>query len=218
MNQKYLLSGILLTSTLSAIGCGGGGKSFMTPAQAQASYSDVLAAFSNGVGAAGLVHSAPFSRLRSAEAAAVGRAILNGNQVSLWRDPISSDLRVLPDTNLSSYTYKCPSGGTIVTTGSYTDTASSASLNIVETINKCSDSGVVFSGDPNVALSETASDNGTTTSVSLTLTGGISDGTSSCSINVGASASVSDKTGSGSITAKGSFCGQSINASEPLSL
>ena len=217
MNRRYLLSAILLVLTLSAIGCGGS-KSPMTPAQAQTAYSDVLVAISCGVGANGLARSAPITRLRSAEAAVVGKAILNGTRVSLFEGSISPDRQVLPDTALPAYTYKCPSGGTIVTTGSYTDTTNSASLNIVETINKCSDSGVTFSGDPNVALSETGSDNVTTTSVTLTMTGGISDGSSSCSINVNATASISDKTGSGNVTASGSFCGQSISASEPITL
>ena len=105
-----------------------------------------------------------------------------------------------------------------MTTGSYSDSTNSASLNIVETINKCSDSGVTFSGNPNIALSETGSDNGKTTSVSLTMTGGLSDGSSNCSININASASVSDTTGSGNVTANGSFCGQSISASEAITL
>jgi len=217
MNQKYLFSAILLVLIPSAIGCGGS-KSPMTPAQAQTAYSDVLVAFSDGVGAAALAHSAPIARLRAAETAVVGKAILNGTPVSLFEDSISPDHQALPDTALPAYTYKCPAGGTIVTTGSYTDTTNSASLNIVETINKCSDSGVTFSGDPNVTLNETASDNGTTTSVTLTLTGGVSDGSSSCSINLNAAASVSDKTGSGNVTASGSFCGQSINASEAITL
>jgi hypothetical protein len=217
MNPKYLFSAILLMLIPSDIGCGGS-KRPMTPAQAQTAYSDALDAFSYGAGAAGLSHSAPSSRLRSAEAAVVGKAILNGTQVSLFENSISEDHRVSPEANLPAYTYKCPSGGTIVTTGSYSDTPTSVSLNIVETINKCSDGGVTFSGDPNLDLSETASDNGTTTSVTLTMTGGLSTASSSCSINITASASVSDKTGGGSVTASGSFCGQSINTSDAITL
>ena len=63
----------------------------MTPAQAQTAYSDVLVAFSDGVGAAALAHSAPIARLRSAETAVVGKAILNGTPVSLFEDSISPD-------------------------------------------------------------------------------------------------------------------------------
>ncbi len=219
MNRNHLLLGILLTLTLSAIGCGGSSdKIVMTPAQAQAAYGDVFGAFSDAAGAAGFARSAPISRLRSAEAIVVEKAILNGTRGPLSEESVSPDHRVLPDVTLPSYTYKCPSGGTIVVTGSYTDTSNSTSLNIVETINSCSDSGITFSGDPNVALSETASDNGTTTSLTVTMTGGLSVGSSSCSINVNVSASISDKTGSGTITDSGSVCGQSISSSETITI
>jgi len=219
MNRNYLLSGILLTLVLFATGCGGNSdKTVMTAAQAQAAYSDVFSAFSNAAGAAGFARSAPISRLRSAEATAVEKAILNGARRSLPEESVSPDHRVLPDITLPSYTYKCPSGGTIVVNGSYTETTNSTSLNIVETINSCSDDGVTFSGDPNVALSEAESDNGTTTSLTVTVTGGFTVGSSSCTINVNVSASISDKTGSGTITDSGSVCGQSISSSETITI
>jgi hypothetical protein len=188
----------------------------MTPTQAQQAFDDLDSAFADWAGGIGEAHSAPVSRLRSAERAAVEKAILKGVPVSTFADSISFDRRVLPDTTLPAYTFKCPAGGNIVVTGSYTETSTSASLNIVETINGCSENGVTFSGDPNVALSDSASDNGTTTSVTLIMTGGFTVGSSSCSINVNASGSASDKTGSGTITVSGSVCGQSISASQTI--
>jgi len=86
----------------------------------------------------------------------------------------------------------------------------------VETINSCQDGGITMNGDPNIALSLTGSDNGTTTSVTLTMTGGLTVGSSSCSTDLTITASVNNKTDSGTETYNGSFCNVAINGSSAI--
>ncbi|MGA3080335.1 MAG: hypothetical protein ABSD44_03010 [Terracidiphilus sp.] len=223
MNRKNLIAGFLMLLTLSAIGCGGssgsgGGTSSalpMTPTQASAAYGDVFTAMEDATLALPLARSAPVSPIRKEEAAAIQKAILNGARTPVSADSVSPDLRVSPDTTTTfpAYTYKCPAGGTIVVTGSYSMTSSSDSASIVETINSCSDSGVTFNGDPNITFSWAASDNGTTTSLTITMTGGLTVGSSSCSTDLNTTGTISDKTGSGTETYSGSFCGRAISGS-----
>jgi hypothetical protein len=70
-----------------------------------------------------------------------------------------------------------------------------------------------MNGDPNIALNFTGADNGTTTSITLTMTGGLTVGSSSCSTDMNLTASVNDKTGSGTETYSGSFCNVAISGS-----
>lgn len=165
-----------------------------------------------------LARSAPVSRLRKDEGAGIENAIRNGTRIPESAGSISPDIRVSPDTtsNLSTYTYQCPSGGTIVVTGSYTEMFTSESANIVETINSCRDGGITMNGDPNIALSVAGSNNGTTTSVTITMAGGLTVGTSSCSTDLNVSASINDKTGSGTENYSGSFCNVAISGSSTI--
>jgi hypothetical protein len=207
----------MMLLTLSAIGCGGSssGGSAMTQAQATTAFTDVFTATEDAAGALTLARSSPVSHLRKEE---IQKAILNGTRIPMSADSISPDLRVSPDTasSLPTYTYHCPSGGTIVVTGSYSETSTSESANIVETINSCQDGGITMNGDPNIALSLTGSDNGTTTSVTLTMTGGLTVGSSSCSTDLTITASVNNKTDSGTETYNGSFCNVAINGSSAI--
>jgi hypothetical protein len=219
MNRKNLIAGFLVVLTLSCIGCGGSSSGpTMTQTQAAAAYGAVFTAMEDATLALPLARSAPVSPIRKEEEAAIQKAILNGTRTPVSADSISPDLRVLPDTtsNFPVYTYKCPSGGTIVVTGSYSVTSSSESSNIVETINSCSGNGVTFSGDPNITFSWTGADNGTTTSLTITMTGGLTVGSSSCSTDLNITGSFSDKTGSGTETYSGSFCGQTISGSATI--
>jgi hypothetical protein len=228
VNHKNLIAGFLVLLTLPVIGCGGSGGSSgssgnsstppMTKAQAAAAFTDVFTAMEEATIALPLVHSGPVSQLRKEEAAEVREAILNGARNSAPAYSISPALKISPDTTttIPSFTYQCPSGGTIVVTGSYSETSTSESASIVDTINSCKDSGVTFKGDPNIAISLTGSDNGTTTTVTLTMTGGISVGSSSCSTDLSINASANNKTGNGTVTYNGSFCGETISGSETI--
>jgi hypothetical protein len=190
----------------------------MTQTQAATAFGDVFTAMADSAGALDLVRSAPVSPIRKEDAAGIQRAILNGDRTAVSADSISPDLRVSPDasTNIPAYTYHCPAGGTIVVTGSFSGTSTSDSATIVETISSCEDSGVTFSGDPNITFSINATDNGTTTSEVLTMTGGLSAGSSSCTVDLNITASISDKTGSGTETFNGSFCGVALNGSAAI--
>jgi len=221
MNRKKLLAGFLALLTLSVVGCGGssGSSTPMTQTQAAAAFADVYTAMAEDAGSLQLARSAPTSPIRMESAVPIQKAILNSSRTPVSADSVAPVLRVSPDTttNLPSYTYDCPSGGTIVVTGSYSETTSgtttSESANIVETINSCRDSGVTMNGDPNIAFSMAGSDNGTTTSATLTMTGGLTVGSSSCATDLVITVSLNDKTGSGTETYNGSFCGIVLSGS-----
>ena len=230
MNRNHLIAGFLMLSTLSILGCSGGGGSSsgsgtssntpLTQAQAEVAFTDIANAMADAAGAVAVGRTNPLLQVRKEEVAGIQKAILDGTPMPASRNAISPAPEVLPDTttNLSTYTYTCPSGGTIVVTGSYSETSTSASASsesatIVETPKSCKDSGITMNGDPNITLSMSASDNGTTTTVTLSMTGGISVGSSSCSTDLTVSATISDKTGTGSETYSGSFCNVAISGS-----
>jgi hypothetical protein len=226
MNRKNLIAGFVVLLTLSGIGCGGSsgssssGGASMTQAQAATAYSEVFTAMEDAGGALFLDRSAPVSMLRKEGVAEIQKALLNGTRIPVSADSAAPALKILPDTTtkIPTYTYQCPSGGTIVVNGSFSDTSTSDSASVVETINSCHDGGIIINGDPDIALTVTGSDNGTTTSVTLNMTGGLSVGSSSCSTNLNITASVNDKTGSGSETYNGSFCGVSISGTQTITI
>ena len=80
----------------------------------------------------------PLSQVRKEEVAGIQKAILNGVPMPASKNAISPAPEVLPDTTtiLPTYTYNCPSGGTIVVTGSFTETSNSDSMTIVENPKK----------------------------------------------------------------------------------
>jgi hypothetical protein len=117
-----------------------------------------------------------------------------------------------------SGTYNCPDGGSIMVTGNFMANGNSASGTFTEKPSSCSDGTLVING--NVMATVTGSNDGTTTTVNVTITGDVSVSpvqagqfpTASCSmINVNASISVSDSSGSVTSKISGSICGQTIN-------
>jgi hypothetical protein len=119
-----------------------------------------------------------------------------------------------------SGTYTCPDGGSIAVSGNFSGNSTSASGTLTETPSSCSDGTLVIAGDPDITVGLQGSDNGITTTVNLTIGGGVNFSpvqagqfpTGSCTFNVNASASVNDSTGSvTSSSISGSICGQSIH-------
>ena len=117
-----------------------------------------------------------------------------------------------------SGTFNCPDGGSIMVSGTFSASGTSASGTITETPSSCSDGTLVINGDPNVTATVQGSDNGVTTTVNLMIGGGVSFSpvqagqfpSGSCSINVTASVSVNDSTRSVTSSIIGSVCGQNI--------
>ena len=220
MNRMKLVAGFVAAAfTLSAVGCGGGSAPTMTQTQAAAAFGDVYTAMAGAAGQLDLARSAPVLPIRKDEAVAIQKAIVNGTRAAGPNARISPLLRVSPDTTttIPTYTYTCPSGGTIAVTGSYTETTSgttsSTSANIVETINNCKDSGVTMNGDPNIAFSATETSTATTDAATITMTGGLTVGSSSCSTDLEITSLFNETTESGTVTYNGSFCGIALNGS-----
>jgi hypothetical protein len=123
-----------------------------------------------------------------------------------------------PESSTLSYTYDCPDGGTIALSGS----TGSGSVSITATPSGCNDGTLTFNGDPNITINGTGSDNGTTTTINITVGGGVSwtpdSGVSfpagSCLSNMQIAASITDSTGAlASCSLSGKFCGYSMNQS-----
>jgi len=119
-----------------------------------------------------------------------------------------------------SGSYNCPDGGSILVSGNFSGSGTSASGTFTETPSSCSDGTLVINGNPDVTVAVQGNDNGVTTTVNLTIGGGVSFSpvqagqfpTGSCSFNVTASVSVNDSSGSvTSSSISGSICGQTIN-------
>ena len=117
-----------------------------------------------------------------------------------------------------SGTFNCPGSGSIMVSGTFSASGTSASGTITATPSSCSDGTLVINGDPNVMATVQGSDNGVTTMVNLMITGGVSFSpvqagqfpSGSCSLNVTASLSVNDSTRSVTSSISGSVCGQPI--------
>ena len=119
-----------------------------------------------------------------------------------------------------SGTYNCPDGGSIMVSGNFSGSGTSANGTFAETPSNCSDGTLVINGNPDVTATVQGSDNGVTTTVNLKIGGGVSFSpvqagqfpTGSCSFDVTASVSVNDSSGSvTSSSISGSICGQAIN-------
>lgn len=228
MNRKNLIAGFLVLLTLPGSGCGGSGGSSgssgsssvpaMTQAQASAAFTEVFTAMVSAEETLFLDRSNPVSMLRKEGASEIQKAILNGARIPASAGSIPPAPELSPDTtsNIPAFTYDCPSGGTIVVTGSYSETSTLESANVIETINGCKDDGVTMNGDPNITLSLAGSNNATTTSLTLTMAGGLTVGASHCSTDLNLTASVNDKTGTGTETYAGSFCGVAISGTSPI--
>lgn len=118
-----------------------------------------------------------------------------------------------------SGTYTCPDGGSIAVSGNFSASSNSASGTITETPSNCSDGTLVINGNPDVTARVQGSNNGMTTTVNVTIGGGVTFSpvqagqfpTGSCMLNVAASVSVNDSSGSvTSSSISGSVCGQNI--------
>jgi len=120
-----------------------------------------------------------------------------------------------------SGTYTCPDGGSIAVSGTFRGSTTSAGGTLTETPSNCSDGTLVLNGNPDVTVGVQGNDNGVTTTVNVTIGGGVKFSpvqagqfpTGSCSCNLSASAAVNDT--NGSVTAcsiSGSICGHTISA------
>jgi hypothetical protein len=128
-----------------------------------------------------------------------------------------------PGSGAVSYTYQCPAGGSIAVSGSLNANSSGVSGTITETPTSCSDGTLVINGAPNMTMGVQESNNGTVTTVNLTISGGVSFSpvqagqfpTGSCTSNLTVNASVNDSTRSVTCSISGSICGQTVNATCP---
>jgi hypothetical protein len=118
-----------------------------------------------------------------------------------------------------SGTFNCPDGGSILVSGNFSGSGTSATGTFTLTPSSCSNGNLVINGNPDVTVAVQGNDNGVTTTVNLTIGGGVSFlpvqagqfPTGSCSLNITASVSVNDSSGSvPSSSISGSICGQTI--------
>ncbi len=209
------VTGSLLALSLFSIGCGSSNSSSsaITQGQALSATTDIFTAMSDAITApaSGLIRT---PAVQEAEADHIRNANLSETPIVpsvAGANLLATSRAESPKTTLPSYTYKCPSGGTIVVSGSYTGTATSASVDIVETINSCADNGFTMNGNPNVTVIDTLNTSGNIVTDVMTMTGGFTVGSNSCSINVTISATVNDQTYAVSGTSSGSVCGVSVN-------
>ena len=123
-----------------------------------------------------------------------------------------------PDDSSLNYTYTCPDGGTIAISGS----SGNNSITITATPANCDDGTLTFNGDPNITVKGTGNDNGTTTTVDITVGGGISFApvtagafpTGSCKSNMQVNLSITDSSSTlASCSISGTICGYSMNQS-----
>ncbi len=219
MTRKIAIAGSLLLLTLCEFGCGGSSTtsigtsgSTVTQAQATTAINDIFTALAS----APLGSATATPMLRKAESAGLGEAVQAGTATAQSPAFVPLVDNPMAATTIPAFTYNCPGGGTIVVNGSYSGTANSASLSIIETINSCVDGGFTMSGNPNIAINDTLTDTGKVTTDVLTMTGGIKTTSSSCTIDVNLTATITDSTGAGSEVISGSFCGVTLSGSYSL--
>jgi hypothetical protein len=205
--------------SLTLFGCGGGGSNVNTPNLTQPQAQQVGIAVSNDVGlavASALGNVAVPLDISPRDNMLV--ALKKNSRANIVSKP--EDVTCSGSTCTVSGTYTCPGGGSIAVSGSFSGNNTSASGTLTETPSMCSDGTLVIGGDPDIAVGLQGSDNGVTTTVNLTIGGGVNFSpvqvgqfpTGSCQFSVNASASVNDSTGSvTSSSISGSICGQSIS-------
>jgi len=216
--REMFAAGSTLALTMFALGCGSNNSNSssgsFTQAQALAVTSDLFDAMSNATIAAGLVRDPVVVQ---AEASSIRTANLSNavtpsssTQTALVVTPKSVSPITIP-----TYTYSCPSGGTIVVSGTFTvtttGTAASYVISNVETINSCNDGSVTMNGNPNVSMTNTESVNGDIYTGTDAITGGVLIGGNNCSINVNIISTVNSTTNAVSGTISGSVCGVTLN-------
>lgn len=219
------VSAVILVAVLSALaGCGtnGGGGGYggnnnnqLTPPQAQLVGASISNDMSNALSSALL---SPAVGLNISSRDHIRAGLQRKNKASTATSP--DTVTCGTSTCTISGTYTCPDGGSIEVSGGLTATSTSVSGKITETPSNCSDGTVDINGDPNITTGLQASDNGISTSVSVTLDGGVNFSpvqagqfpSGSCTCNLTASGAVNDSTGTvTACTVSGSICGQSVN-------
>ena len=145
------------------------------------------------------------------------RVALHNSQASAVENP--QNVTCSGSTCTVSGTFNCPDGGSIMVSGTFTASGTSASATITATPSNCSDGTLVINGNPDVTATVQGNDNGVTTTVNLMIGGGVSFSpvqagqfpSGSCSLNVTASATVNNSSGSvTSSSISGTVCGQAI--------
>jgi hypothetical protein len=217
------VSAVILVAVLSAlVGCGtnggggGNGGTALTQAQAQLVGASISNDMSNALSSA-LLSPAVGLDISSRDHIRAGLQRKSKASTATRPDTVTCGT----STCTISGTYTCPDSGSIEVSGGVSATSNSVGGKITETPSNCSDGTADISGDPNITVGLQGSDNGISTSVSVTIDGGVSFSpvqagqfpSGSCTCNLTVSGTVND--GSGTVTAcsvSGSVCGQNINA------
>ena len=219
--MKAWLVAVTLTILGTLAGCGGGSTSNLNASHlTQAQAKQVGTTVSNDVSMA-------LASALGNTAVPLGITTRDNMLVALRRNNSQAAAVPKPETvtcNMSnctvSGTFSCPDGGSIMVSGTFTASGTSASGTITATPSSCSDGTLVINGDPDVTTSVQGNDNGVTTTVNLMIGGGVSFSpvqagqfpTGSCTLNVTASVSVNNSSRSvTSSSISGSICGQTIN-------
>jgi hypothetical protein len=217
--QGMVVGGLTLLAAAFSIGCGSGSSpTQITQTQALAITADLFDAMASAPlisgGIAQSVH-AP------GEAGRIRAARLDGTQAAAATAGPELALPATAPTTIviPAFTFNCPAGGTIVVSGSFAGTDNETATpptinvteNILETISHCNDNGLIFNGNPNIAIAGTAVLAGTIFTDSTTISGGVTVGNNNCAVNVTLSVTLDDQTGAESGTISGSVCGISVN-------
>jgi len=211
------VAGSILALSLFSSGCGSNNSSNgFTQAQAMTATADLFAAMAEAPLTTGHVMTPAHAY---AEAIGIRTARLNGAQSVpsiAGENLLAVSREASPNTTLPTFTFNCPSGGTISVNGSFTETTTgttiSSTMDMVETINNCSDHGFTMNGDPNVTIVGTDTFSGNIDTDVVAITGGITVGNNSCSIDETITGTFNSATDTESGTMSGSICGVSVNS------
>jgi hypothetical protein len=202
--------GLSLLVSLPIIGCGGGSgttTATLTQTQALTATSDIFDALAVATGSAGYMRPG----VGKAEAMGIRNTLLGNSPIASIAAPRIAPVNPLTTVTLSPYTYDCPSGGTIVVSGSISGTPTSSSFSVVEAIKSCMDGGLTINGDPNVTVTGSATQSGNLFSDTVTMSGGFSAGGNTCLIDVTVTATVNDMTYAETGSVSGSVCGIDVS-------
>ena len=218
--MKAWLIAVTLTILGSLAGCGGGGNGSSNANLTQAQARQVGTTVSNDVSKA--LASALGNAAVPLDISTRGNMLValqrNNSQAAAVSKP--EDVTCNGSNCTVSGTYNCPDGGSILVMGNFSGNGTSASGTFTETPSSCSDGTLVIDGNPDVTVTVNGNDDGVTTTVNLTIGGGVRFSpvqagqfpTASCSFKVTASVSVNDSSGSvTSSSISGSICDQTIN-------
>lgn len=200
-------------------GCGGGGNGISNANLTQAQARQVGATVSNDVSKA--LASAVGSPAVPLDITTRDKMLValqrNNSQANAVSKP--EDVTCSGSTCTVSGTFNCPDGGSILVSGNFTASGTSASGTFTETLTNCSD-GTLIINDGKVTAGLQSTNDGMTTTVNVMINGNVSFSPvqagqfpmGTCSITVTAGVSVNDSSGSvTSSSISGSICGQTIN-------